>query len=315
MFLRYGLRAFHITLAAGCLYLIYSMVTSFLSPTELAELRIPSVEELPPSQPSFARYEIVGERNLFERRETAPLAAPPPPPEEELEKSQLRLRLLGTIAGPDHLSVATVEDETSREHLHLRVNDQVGEHENVTVARIERMRLVLNNNGKLEAITMEEPETTTRPKQKDKRREQTSSNRRGRARGARNADRAASQRERLMERVNRLKSQKRQLRRSRPPTSGQAAVAHAKNLLAQVRFAPAFDSDGNLDGIQVTEVLPGPLQESGLQSGDVIVAVNGVAISGPNDLPKILPSLAEGRRSCLNTKAPDGTQATHCWDN
>ncbi len=311
--LRYGLRAFHIALAAGCLYLIYNMVTSILSPNELAELRIPSVEDLPPSQPSFAPYEIVAERNLFESRETAP--PPPPPPEEEMEESQLRLRLLGTIAGPDHLSVATVQDETSREHLHLRVNDQVGASGNVTVARIERLRLVLDNNGKLEAITMEEPQTTTRPKQRGKGRERTSSNRRGGARGARKADRAANQRQRLMDRVNRLKSQKRQPRRSRQPTSGQASAANAKNLLAQMRFAPAFDDEGKLDGIQVTEVLPGPLQESGLQSGDVIVAVNGVAISGPNDLPKILPSLAEGQRSCLNTKGPDGTQRTHCWDN
>ncbi len=294
MLLRYGLRVFHIALAAGCLYLIYSMVTSFLSPTELAELRIPSVEELPPSQTSFARYEIVGERNLFESRETAQPPAPPPPPEEEIEESQLRLRLLGTIAGPAHLSIATVEDETSREHLHLRVNDQVGEHRNVTVARIERMKLVLNNNGKLEAITLEEPRTTTRPKQR-------SSKQRGRARGARKADRAANQRERLLERVNRLKSQKRQ---SHKPST---------NLLAQVRFAPAFDSAGKQNGIQVTEVLPGPLQESGLQSGDVILAVNGVAISGPKDLPKILPSLAERQRSCLDFRGPDGRQGTHCW--
>ncbi len=311
--LRYGLRVFHIALAAGCLYLIYSMVTSFLNPNELAELRIPGVADLPPSQTSFAPYEIVGERNLFESRQTAP--PPPPPPEEEIDESQLRLRLLGTIAGPDHLSIATVEDETSREHLHLRVKDQVGESGNVTVVRIERMRLVLDNHGKLEAITMEEPETTTRPKQVDKRRERTSSNRRGSARGAQKADRAANQRKRLMDRVNRLKSQKRQLRRSRQPTSRQASGATARNLLAQVRFAPAFDGEGKLDGIQVTEVLPGPLLETGLQSGDVIVAVNGVAISGPNDLPKILPSLAEGQRTCLNTKGPDGTQGTHCWDN
>ncbi len=316
MLLRYGLRVFHIALAAGCLYLIYSMVTSSLSPTVLAELRIPSIDDLPPPQTSCAPYEIVGERNLFESRETALPAAPPPPPEEEIEESQLRLRLLGTIAGPAHLSIATVEDETSREHLHLRVHDPVGEHGNVTVARIERMTLVLNNGGKLEAITMEDPETTTRPRQADKRRERTSRNRRGRAPGARKADRAANQRERLMERVNRLKNrpglQKRQLNL---PTSGLGPAMNAKNLLAQVRFAPAFDGEGKVDGIQVTEVLPGPLRKSGLRSGDVIVAVNGVAISGPNDLPKILPTLAEGQRSCLDTKGPDGTQGRHCWDN
>ncbi len=122
-----------------------------------------------------------------------------------------------------------------------------------------------------------------------------------------------------MERVNRLKNrpgqQKRQLRRSGQPTSRPAPAASAKHLLAQLRFAPAFDGAGKVDGIQVTEVLPGQLQESGLQSGDVIVAVNGVAISGPSDLPKILPSLAEGQRGCLDPKGPDGKQGTHCWDN
>ncbi len=316
MLLRYGLRVFHIALAAGCLYLIYSMVTSSLSPTVLAELRIPSIDDLPPPQNSFAPYEIVGERNLFESRETALPAAPPPPPEEEIEESQLRLRLLGTIAGPAHLSIATVEDETSREHLHLRVDDPVGESGKVTVARIERMKLVLNNGGKLEAITMEDPETTTRPRQADKRRERTSRNRRGRARGAARGKSALNQRERLMERVNRLKNRPgRQKRQLNLPTSGLGPAMNAKNLLAQVRFAPAFDGEGKVDGIQVTEVLPGPLRKSGLRSGDVIVAVNGVAISGPNDLPKILPSLADRQRSCLDTKGPDGTQGTHCWDN
>ena len=300
-------------LAAACVYLIYSIVISFRSTDELVELRIPSVEDLPPAQASFERYEIVGERNLFESRETAPL--PPPPPEEEIEESQLRLRLLGTIAGwPAHLSVATVEDETSREHLHLRVDDYIGDTEDVQVVRIERMKLVLNNRGSLEAITMEEPDTTTRPA-RAKRRERTSGNQRGRRRGARSTERAADQRERLMERVNRLKDQKRQTRRSRQPAGAARSGANAKNLLEQVRFAPSFDSDGQLDGIQVTEVLPGPLQESGLQSGDVIVSVNGVAISGPNDLPKILPSLAEGQRSCLDTKGPNGRRGTHCWDN
>ena len=308
--LGFGLRVFHITLAAGCLYLIYSIVTSFRSTDELAELRIPSVQDLAPSDASLARYAIVGERNLFESRETAPLPAPAPAPEEEVEESQLRLRLLATLAGPDHLSVATVEDETSREHLHLRVNDPVGDSGDVTVARIERMRLVLNNKGKLEAITMEEPETTTRPQAKRRPRAELLS----RGRGARKADRAADQRARLVERVNRLKRPKRQARRSRQPPDP-AVAASAKNLLEQVRFAPSFDGDGKLDGIQVTEVLPGPLRESGLQSGDVIVAVNGIPISGPQDLPKILPSLADGQKSCLDTMGADGTRGTHCWNN
>ncbi len=119
-----------------------------------------------------------------------------------------------------------------------------------------------------------------------------------------------------MERVNRLKNRPgRQQGQLNLPSSGLAPAASAKHLLAQLRFAPAFDGEGKGDGIQVTEVLPGPLQESGLRSGDVIVAVNGVAISGPNDLPKILPSLADRQRSCLDTKGPDGRQGTHCWYN
>ena len=91
MLLRYGLRAFYITLAAGCIYFLYSTVSGFLGAPEVREVHIPAIEPTPRSTVDFARYAIVGERNLFESREVA--LPPPPPPEEELEESQLRYRL------------------------------------------------------------------------------------------------------------------------------------------------------------------------------------------------------------------------------
>ena len=95
------------------------------------------------------------------------------------------------------------------------------------------------------------------------------------------------------------------------PPAGAAAL----NLLKQVRFAPSFDNAGQFAGIQVTKVLPGTaLEKAGLRSGDTIVAVNGVKLSGPKDVPKLLRSLGKGERSCLETLGANGKRATHCWD-
>ena len=309
--LRYGLRLFHITLAVTCIYLLYNVVSSFSGTRPPEEIQIAVIEELPPAQSAFAPYEIVGERNLFESRETAlPEPLPAPPPEEELAQSALRLRLLGTIAGtrPD-LSIATLEDETTREHLHVRVGDEIGDSADVTVARIERKKLVLNNRGQLEAITMDEPETTTRPKGRAAARKR-SSTRPGRPRArSLGGPPPGSQRERLMKRVQSLKDQKRAASRK---VSAPHASAVTENLLGQLRFAPSFK--GGVKGVQVSEVLPGPLRKSGLRSGDVIVAVDGVGINGPKDLPKLFASGTAGKRSCLETVGPDGHRDTHCWD-
>jgi hypothetical protein len=161
--LRYGLRAFHITLVAACLYLLYGVVSAFLGTSELAEPVIPDVEALPPSEVDFLPYQIVGERNLFESRDVA--LPPPPPPEEKLKESKLQLRLIGTIAGTSRaLSWATVENEKTKEHVHVTIGDQLGETPDIKVARIERKKLVVDNKGQFEAITMEEPETTTKPR-------------------------------------------------------------------------------------------------------------------------------------------------------
>lgn len=309
--LRYGLRAFHITLVAACLYLLYGVVSAFLGTTELAEPSIPDVEALPRSEVDFLPYQIVGERNLFESRDVA--LPPPPPPEEKLQESQLQLRLIGTIAGTSRaLSWATVENEKTKEHVHVTIGDQLGETPDIKVARIERKKLVVDNKGQFEAITMEEPETTTKPRPRKTR---PNVRRRPSAKPA-SSSRSSSQRERLLKRVRRLTNDSRRTKQPRQAAEAldEEAGSEVKSLLEQVRFAPSVSGDGKLEGIKITEVLPGtPLEDSGLQSGDVIVMVNGVEISGPKDLTKILPTLSGDEESCLEVVSPDGRRETHCW--
>ena len=312
--LRYGLRAFHITLVAACLYLLYGVVSAFLGTTELAEPSIPDVEALPRSEVDFLPYQIVGERNLFESRDVA--LPPPPPPEEKLQESKLQLRLIGTIAGTSRaLSWATVENEKTKEHLHVTIGDQLGATPDIKVARIERKKLVVDNKGQFEAITMDEPETTTKPRSPKTR---PNVRRRPSTKPA-TSSRSSSQRERLLKRVRRLTNDSRRTRQ--PRQAHQAAEAldeearsEVKSLLEQVRFAPSVSDHGTGDGIKITEVLPGtPLEDSGLQSGDVIVMVNGVEINGPKDLSKIPPTPGRGEESCLKVVSPDGRRKTHCW--
>lgn len=150
-----GLRAIQVTLLAACAYLLYLSLSPLVGAAPIPETRVP---ELPPATSparDFPRYQIIADRNLFQTPEGATAA----PTEAELEESKLRLRLRGTTAAvPASLSVATVEDVAKRETLSLRVDDWVS---GAQVVRIERGRIVVDNRGTLEQLTLEEAEKTT----------------------------------------------------------------------------------------------------------------------------------------------------------
>jgi type II secretory pathway component PulC len=100
------------------------------------------------------RYAVIGERNLFRTLQVAP---GPVVEEEKLEETTLRLRLLGTIVStiPER-SIASVEDMTKRETFALAIGDEVA---GAKLLRVERYRVVLDNQGKLEQITVDDAPT------------------------------------------------------------------------------------------------------------------------------------------------------------
>ena len=149
-----GLRAIQITLLAVCAYLLYLSLSPLVGAAPIPETNLPQVEPPRPPAQDFPRYQIISDRNLFH----TPDAAETGPAEEEFEESKLRLRLLGTTAAvPREFSVATVEDLAKNQNVSLRENDWVS---GAQVVRIERRRIVVDNRGTLEQLTLEEAEKT-----------------------------------------------------------------------------------------------------------------------------------------------------------
>ena len=146
-----GLRAVQLALAACGAYLLYLAVASLVAAAPLATVDLPRVAGPAPADPSFARYGVIGERNLFRTRDQPVVLASE---EERLEESRLNLRLLGTTAtDPAALSVASVEDVAKREVLSLRAGDQVS---GARVVAIERRRIVLDNHGRREQLSLDD---------------------------------------------------------------------------------------------------------------------------------------------------------------
>jgi type II secretion system protein C len=121
------------------------------------ELRIssPAVDSAPPvlggELAQGERYAVIQSRNLFQG--AAPVA---PPVEETLEASKLDVKLLGTVeAWPPERSVGIVQDSGGGNKVRVvRAGELVAEGR-AKVVRIEQRKLVVEHEGRLEAIETE----------------------------------------------------------------------------------------------------------------------------------------------------------------
>lgn len=81
------------------------------------------------------------------------------------------------------------------------------------------------------------------------------------------------------------------------PAQLAAAVQHPEALMQQTRLMPALDGTGKLIGFRATWVKEGSLVASfGLQRGDVLKKVNGVALDDLGRAMQMLPKLMTAQR-------------------
>jgi type II secretory pathway component PulC len=133
------------------------VATESLSPVASYEASEVTETEEPPSE--WEARKAILDRNLFGAR-IIDEPAPEPDPEpvvENVEETKLPLILTATIAGSrPGVSRAAIRDTKARETSVLSVGDELEEYSNVTIASIERRRVVLVNNGRYEELLLEE---------------------------------------------------------------------------------------------------------------------------------------------------------------
>jgi general secretion pathway protein C len=232
--------------------------------------------EAPPApEPALAAadYARITERNLFnsgrealgsEKVRAAALDV------DKLKQTELKLKLWGTVSGPDgQTAAAVIEDQKTREQLLYRPGDAV---QNASVKLVLRQKVVLTVDGRDEVLTMEEPGVTKSAA--------------ARAESPRPGPSAA-------EPVQQVSVPEEQLEK---------AMENLSELMTQATFRPNVE-DGKPAGISITGIKPNAIfRKLRLRNGDVITGVNGQPIETVEDAMKVFGSLSTEGPLQVNVK-------------
>jgi general secretion pathway protein C len=208
---------------------------------------------------SLGEYRHIKERNLFHIKavKSAEIV------EEkvdvaDLKKTELKLKLWGTVTGGTAETYAVIEDTKLRKQTLYRVNDTV---QTAVVKEIHREKVILEVEGTYEVLEMEK---------------------------IKSASTAASRRTRSTSRTERNPVQSNvTLKREKI----ESAVNDLNTLMKQIRIRPHF-KDGKPDGLTISGIRSKSIfSDMGLRNGDVITGVDGNMIESVDDALKLYESL------------------------
>ncbi|OQX63866.1 MAG: hypothetical protein B5M56_01630 [Desulfococcus sp. 4484_241] len=229
-------------------------------------------------------YSAIARRNLFKAEKTGAVRAPVIDV-DNLKKTDLALKLVGTVSGPGENSYAIIESTKDRKQGLYKVGDSI---ENAVVKHILRRKVVLTVNGVDEILEMAEGDSEGRlaPNRNPY------YGRRGTA--SRTVERAAS--------VRRLTLDRQRI---------QNAFENVNALMRTVRIRPHF-TNGRPDGLSLDSVSADSVfREMGLQSRDIIVGVNGRKIRTVDDCMDVYNSLKSKSSVVLEVNRDGKRQIMH----
>ena len=196
---------------------------------------------------SFQDFSAIFERDLFGH--SAPSMVPEKPQKVKgssdpngLNKEELSIALLGTVAGSPEVSRAIIENVETNVLSLYKVGDTVA---NASIENIGKNAVVLLHQGQRKTVRLGARESTRRETDNVK------------SVLARNAPRA------------------RKRDKERSYTTFADKLRHAATMLPEAVIEP-YTVDGHIEGLKITGLEDiRPLEELGLRNGDVIRSVNG----------------------------------------
>lgn len=197
-------------------------------------------------------------RNLFDSSandRTAPSAAPQID-ESEIRPSNISADLMATVVFENpRYSVALVRNRTKNESDYYGTNDSLL---NTRIVRIERFRVILNNEGRLESLELQGARANieTQPSLPVRS--------------------TPTLRQRSVPNQNELEFE--QIGPGRflvPQSTLDGLLADLPSILRDARAIPNVGSDNKIEGFRVVEIRPDSIYDRlGLQNGDVVMRVN-----------------------------------------
>jgi hypothetical protein len=138
--------------------LLWGLAAPFRA-ASVPEIELPPPASVDTGRPTFARYAVIGSRNLFQVRvATAALV----PIEAPIEATRLPYRLEATITATRPELATALIGGGPKGAVAVSVGDEIEEGTGITVAEISGDRVVLLNQGVREALNFTEPESTRR---------------------------------------------------------------------------------------------------------------------------------------------------------
>lgn len=214
----------------------------------------------------FDSYADVSKRNLFKSESKSEK-------EKKLDVSNLKetglnLKLWGTIQSSEGDSYAVIEDSSKKDQQLYKPGDRIN---NSTLKMVLREKVVLTVDGVDEVLQMEKS---------DKGQASSRNGFSGRGRG--------DEKEIPI-----------------PRREVEAAMGDVNNLMRQISLKPHI-SDGKPDGISVSSVQPNSIfKKAGLQSGDVIISIDGREIKTFEDVMGMYESMKSATRIEMQVKRQD----------
>ena len=242
----------------------YTISTAWLGPDEMPQSHSGKVaftqenDQLP-----LSRYRAITRRNLFNTSPDMETAAPAINV-DDLRKTDLNLKLWGTVTGQDRRAYAVIEDTKTRQQNLYRIGDSI---QNATVKLILRQKVVLSVNDSDEVLGMEEIGATKKGKRSPRVAQKTTSPPKMPVSG--------------YPRQLTLKSDQ-----------IESALENLDQLMDQARIRPHIE-EGKAAGISITGIKPNTIfRKMRLRNGDIITGVNGAPIETVEDAMKIFGDLS-----------------------
>jgi len=208
----------------------------------------------------ISEYNNISKRNLFQTKTQAQIKKEntPPPPEpvkEEIKPTELKLELLGTVAGDAEYSYAFILDKKKRQQNLYQVGDYV---QNAMVDEIRQFSVILKVGDGKEILFLDDNPEIEQFKTKNQ---------------------ASNEPETPEGKITLLR---RDLNQS---------MRNINQLMSQIRIRPHFNR-GRPDGLSVNNIKRHSIfNKMGLKNGDIIQGVNGKKIKTVDDVMSLYQQL------------------------
>jgi general secretion pathway protein C len=275
------------------------------------------------TQSSWEERQVIVRRNLFHSSDLTPKPLEPEPVPDVLEETKLPLKLWGTIASDNaDLAWASVKelDSLVKGSQAVRVGDHI---KTAEVLAIERRRIVLLENGTRRALSLDDddaPQAKAAASPFESRKRSRSA--RSKKRSRRSSPSAAARKRRSARERSARKAASKPVeppvldKIELDPDEVQQVLDNPAALYTQASIEPQMDEDGELSGIEISDIKPGSIFEQvGIEDGDIITAIRGESISDVGQSSRLLATLNDGESIDVTVRNASGEIVTRQYQS